>query len=247
MDVRTMYKTSMLLCKIHKSLQVKFELILEDDPVAVAHRKAMGWNAEPAARKFRFNNNLYFRVQPHPFVTIDIASKADRKDGWSSAYQVSLNQRTLFSFRKRLQELLDIFKEEKDLFYMYESGELVVDQRLAEKHRKLVNTGSKVIVLQACPVQDEENPNIYYEGCLLAINRLDVYTQMTYEEMEFLLDTLNHLSIGELAVQLMTLERLYPEEQGTPFPSRPKPEPTPEPLREQPFVTKKEPKQIPNI
>lgn len=237
----------MLLCKIHKNLQVKFELILEDDPTEVAHRKALGWNTEPAARKFRFNNNLYFRAQPHPFVTIDIASKEDRKEGFRSMYQVSLNQRALFSFRKRLQELLDEYKTEKELFYMYDTGEIVVDQRLAEKHRKLIQTGTKVVVLQPCVVQDEENQNIYYEGCILAINRLEIYTQMTYEEMEFLLDTLDHISVGELAVKLMTLERMYPEERGNIYPSRPKPAAPMEPLREQPFVTKKEPNQIPNI
>ena len=245
--VITMYKSSIVLCKVHKSLQVKFEMILEDDPVTVAQNKSHGWMNEPVIKRFRYNNNQYFRIYPRPFLTLDISSKEDKKEGWNSAYQISLNQRALFVLKKNLEKLIEEFQTNKDLFYTYDTGEIVVDQELAEELRKVVPTKSKIIILQPCVVQDEDNNEIYYEGCIMAFNRLEYSTNLTFEEMGFLLDLLMQINLTELSMQLLVLEKLCPGEGHEIRMRNPQPERPPEPLHERPFVTKMEPSRIPEI
>lgn len=243
-----MYKATIVLCKVHKSFEVKFGIVLEDDPVNLAQQKAHGWNNEPVCRKFTYRDNRYFRIYPKPFVTFDIASKTDRKEGWNSNYQVNLNQRALFLFKRALRELITDFQKLKNLFYVYDTGELVVNQKLAEEHRKIIPTSSKTIILQACVIQNEENREDYYEGCFLAINRLDYFTYLTYEEMEVLYSVLSELRMTELSLHLLELDKLYQEDDGViTIQKEPEVERVEEMKEDPPFNLKRQPKQIPDI
>lgn len=243
-----MNKGTIVLCKIHKSLEVKFSLVLEDDPVSIVQQRAHGWNVEQTCRKFTYNNNKFFRVNPKPYVTFDISNKTDKKEGWNTNSQVNLNQRALFLFKRALRELIEEFRTVKNLFYLYDTGEMVVNQKLAEAHRKIIPTSSKTIILQACVIQNEENQEELYEGCFLAINRLDSFTYLTFEEMEFLYSVVSEIRMTELALHLLELEKLHTKEEGDlKIPHKVEPEVVEETPPDIDFHAKQKEKQIPDI
>ena len=212
-----MYKASIELGRIHKSLKLQFSLIL-DDPEE-KQPSGYGWKREPLYKRFQFNGNDYFRINPHPFVTIDISNRKEtRKEGWNSGYSVTLNQRALFLLKTRIRTLVNVFHTERNLFYYNERGELTVNDTLAKKYKIFVPTAQKVILIQPCVVQDDERPDTVYEGVFFAINRMEYYTYLTYEELEYLLDLLNSINMIELSMHLLELIQLYqvgPTTEGT--------------------------------
>lgn len=203
-----MKRLSIPLVKIHKSFEVNFCVFTDGEEA----QKQDPWSA--AIQRYSYNGNDYFRVKPRMSVCIDISNRREiKRDGWTSALQVYLNQRSLFTFKQRLRELIRTFQSVKELFVKYDSGELEVNQQLAMKYRKLISTSSgKMILLQACVVVDDENREVFYEGCIFAINRLEYFTYLTYEEMLFLYDVLSKLDMTQLSMQLLELEKIYSDD-----------------------------------
>lgn len=204
-----MYKASMELGRIHKSMRLRFSVIIRDDDIS----NGSPWNREPLYKRFRFQENEYFKVNPHPFLTIDISDRREmKKEGWNSGYSVSLNQKALFLMRRRVRELIQAFQTEHQMFYYNERNELVVNPILADKHKIYVPTSQKTILMQPCVVPDDETPNKVYEGVFFAINRMEYYTYLTFEELDYFYEILSSIRMTELAMHLLTLDLLTKEE-----------------------------------
>ena len=206
-----MYKATVELCRVHASLSLKLGVILEEDEIQKIRNRAMNWGNDEVIHKFAYRNNSYIRINPRPFLTIDITDKRSKKtDGYDPNYQLSFGQKGVFILKLRLRKLLAAYQSEKDLFYKYKSGELMVDRELANLHREVAMvTNTKSIILEPCVVQDENEKDLFYEGCIMAFNKMDYFTYLTYEEMLYLLDTLNTLDMTALALQLIDSEILY--------------------------------------
>lgn len=200
-----MKRLSIPLVKIHKSFEVTFCVFTDGEEA----QKQDPWSA--TIQRYSYNGNDYFRVKPRMTVCIDISNKRETKrEGWTSALQVYLNQRSLFTFKQRLRELIHTFQSVKELFVKYDSGELEVNRQLAMKYRKLISSSSgKMILLQACVVIDDDNREVSYEGCIFAINKLEYFTYLTYEEMLLLYDVLSKIDMPQLSIQLLEIEKLY--------------------------------------
>ena len=67
-----MQKATIELFKVHKSFTVKFSLVTKDDNTD---------SFKKLVNKFNYGGNEYIKITPHPFVTIDITTKADKKEG----------------------------------------------------------------------------------------------------------------------------------------------------------------------
>lgn len=206
-----MYKATVELCRVHSSLSLKMGIILEEDEAQQIKNRNMNWGNENMIRKFTYHGNSYIRINPRPFLTIDITNKKIKKsEGYDPNYQMSLNQRGVFSIKRSLRSLISEFQSEKDLFYKYKTGELMVDHELARAHRKVIPVGNaKTVIFEPCVVQDEENRELFYEGCFMAFNKVDYFTYLTYEEMLFFLDIISNLDMTSLALQIIDSEIIY--------------------------------------
>lgn len=205
-----MYKATVELCRIHPSLSLKVGIILEEDELQKLKNRNMNYGAEEMIRKFTYRGNSYIRINPRPFLTIDITNKKLKKaNGYDPNYQMSLGQRGVFSLKRGLRQLISEFQSEKELFY-YKGNDLLVDNILADAHRKVIPIGNgKSIILHPCVVQDEEERDQFYEGCFMAFNKVEYFVYMTYEEMLFLLDTLTNLDMISIAMHIIDTEILY--------------------------------------
>lgn len=187
-----MYKASIELFKVHSSCKVKFSLVIKDD-------KEDQYNQ--LISKFNFSGNDYIKITPYPFITIDITSKMDKNEMWSSNRSFNLNRRELYNFIGRLNQLYSRFISEKSLFYYDDNQTLCVNKELSEKYKEYVVCGNKTILLQTCVVELDNHD--LYEGIFLSINSIDYFTYLTYSDIGYLLYELKRISMSDLTMQVI--------------------------------------------
>ena len=151
---------------------------------------------------FSYNGNEYTNLIPHPFLTIDITSWMDRNEGWNSNNTVNLSRRDNFNLIMKLSRLYSKFTKIEELFYYDYNNVLMVNKELSEKHKEVLVSGNKTILLQACVVEDSES-KIKYEGIFMSINSIDYFTYLTYGELEFLIHELRKIDFNTLTLQLI--------------------------------------------
>lgn len=195
-----MYKANIELFKVHSSCKVRFSLIIKDDKDDQYGQ---------LINKFNFSGNDYLKITPYPFITIDITSKMDKNEGWSSNRSFNLNRRELYFFICKLNQLYNRFVTEKKLFYLNQ-GRLFVDRELAEQYKEYVVCGNKTILMQACVVEPEDSKDLY-EGIFLSINSMDYFTYLTYSDMEYLLYELKRINMSDLTMQVINTVYLTAE------------------------------------
>lgn len=188
-----MQKATIELFKVHKSFKVNFSLITKDDNPN---------SFQKLINKFKYNGNEYVKITPHPFITIDITSRADKKEGWSTNQSFNMNRKELFSFIMKLKRLIRNFVSHKSLFYYDQNGILRVNQQEANQLKETLIAGNKRILMQPCVVDSEEDKQ-RYEGMFLSINSIDYFTYLTYFEMQFLTQELDNIDINSLTMQLI--------------------------------------------
>lgn len=188
-----MFKASIELGKINKSLKLKFGLIIESESDKKAYQKIIS--------KFNYNGNDYLRINPRPYISIDISSKND--EAWSTNQSFTLTKPSLFIFKKQLSTMISEYKSYSDLFY-YKNDTLIYDQKYTQIVSKdIISANNKHVKLVPCVVYDEEIENKAYEGCALFINSRDNFVYITYTEMEYLLENLSNINMDELSIQLI--------------------------------------------
>jgi hypothetical protein len=198
-----MYKASIDIGRINKMMKIKFELIIKSESEEkYPHLKLIS--------KFNYCGNDYFRINPNPFIVIDITSYMNKKDGYNTNNNVTLNRYYLFRFTQGLKKLIMDFKSNKDLFY-YRDRELIVNSYIAENLKIVIPvSGSKTIMIQPCVVPDEESTTgKVYEGCIFYINSMENFAYLTYTEMEYLLYELVNIDMNVLSMQLISIVKEY--------------------------------------
>lgn len=192
-----MYKASIELCKIG-SIKLKFGLIIHGDTDAKYNTKLLS--------KFNYLGSDYIRLNPKPFITIDISSKDEI---WTANSMVNLGKISLYSFIKALSAMVKEYKEIKDLYY-YQNGKLVLNHTKAtEIYKDIVANNNKRIRLIPTVVPDDNNSEKFYEGCILCINSYDNFAYISYSEMEYLLYELTHIDMNSLSLQLINTVTLF--------------------------------------
>lgn len=187
-----MRKVSMELCRVTKHLKLKFGLVINgNDP-----------NAIPIISSFEREGNEYITVIPYPFITIDISNKKEKE--WNPNQSFNISGMTKFLFTKRLREIKKEFEEEEKLFYEQE-GKLYVNQQLAQQHRKLVPVGKGKTCLFIPVVVDDEDSGDQFEGISMMINTPDNYSNITFEEFEFLIDFIERTDLSQLTLQFLNI------------------------------------------
>lgn len=187
-----MYKATMDLCRITKTLQLKFGIILKgNDP-----------KERPIISDFEMNGNYYTNITPYPFITVDISR--GKGEPWNPNMSFTLRGMSKYLFTKRLRELRSDMIKEKDLFFMY-GGKLCLNPELAKAHRKLVQTGNGKTCMLIPVVIDEPETNEQYEGVSIMVNSPENYSNITFEELEFLVDYLERLDMENMTLNFLNL------------------------------------------
>lgn len=189
-----MQKVTVELFKVHKYFKVKFSLITKDDNPNGFNRKLID--------KFNFKGNEYVKINPFPFITIDITNKMDKNEEWSSNQAFNMNRRELFMFLSKVKKLLKNFIQEKELFYYNQNQELIVNSEISQKIKEVCVCGNKTILLQPCVVFNDEDKQ-QYEGIFLSINSIDYFSYLTYMELHFLYEELIKLDMSSLTMQVI--------------------------------------------
>lgn len=198
-----MYKATIEIGRVNKMMKIKFGLIIRSDDVGK-------FKATPIVSKFNFSGNDYIRINPNPYVILDISSYMDKGESWSSNRTVTLNRYYLFRFLQSLKRLITDFQTYKNLFY-YQNNELVVNNSVADSIMISVPTAnSKTIMVRPCVVPDEESTtNRVYEGCVLYINNMENFAYLTYTEMEYLLYELSKIDMSILSMQVISIVKQF--------------------------------------
>lgn len=184
-------------------MRLKFSIIVEDDTPN---------NFNQIVKKFKYLGNDYLKVNPKPFITIDITSKLDKGEEWTSNRTVNINRMGLFLIKTSLERLVRNFIQVKNLYYM-DKGKLILNKEEAQRIMETITCGNKAIRIQPCVVpSDDENSDDVYEGCAFFINRMENFAYLTYTELCFLLHELKNINMNQLSMELITIVNQYKEE-----------------------------------
>lgn len=203
-----MYRATIEITKINSIMKIKFGIIINSDE----DKKYIGNQSNKLISKFNYNGNDYLRINPHPFIVIDISSTS-KNEGWNANMSVSLNRMGQYKFVHSLKNFISNFSNYKNLFY-YDNDKLVVNQSVVNKVSMNISTNSKMIRLQPCVVPDEENQELVYEGAIFFINNMQNYAYLTYDELNYLLWEIERIDMTVLSLEIIDIVKLYYDEKS---------------------------------
>ena len=204
-----MYKATIEIGRINKSMKLKFGLVIRSDESSV-------YKSQPLVSKFNFGGNDYIKLNPNPFVILDISSSYINKgESWSSNQTVSLNRYYLFRFLQGLKKLINDFQTYKNLFY-YKNNELIVNNDVADNITISIPTAnSKTVMMKPCVVPDEESStHSVYEGCIFYINNMENFAYLTYTEIEYLYYELSKIDMTTISMQIISIVEQYEKQKS---------------------------------
>jgi hypothetical protein len=193
-----MYKGSIELARINKYMKLKFNLIIQGDPITIPNQK--GYQSKVISQ-FTYMGSDYLKINPTPYVTVDISESNDKNDGWNSNTQFNLNKACLFLFMEKVKSMIERFQIQ-ELFYNQENH-LHVNKTLASTNYEILQTGSKVIKMIHAVVYDPEDKENEYEGICLMINGIDNYCTLTITELRYLYYELGKINMHELSMEIV--------------------------------------------
>lgn len=236
-----MYKGSIELGRINKTMKLKFNLILDSNDDNFMNK---------LIRKFSLNGNDYLKLNPHPYATMDISSSSDKGEEWSSNKSVNLNRKSIFFMIDAITDMINNFTI-SNLFYYDTNKKLTLRKEVASTVTRNIPCGTgKVCRFQHCVVPDEDNPNMDYEGVVFMINHPENYCYLTIDELKFLRFELNKIDLTTLSILLIQTSILLRQQEseaieikGTPIQETIEVEKI-EPVR---FVPVTKPNEIPDL
>lgn len=193
-----MFKASIELGQINKNMKLKFCLIIKNDSELKNMARNMG---QDLINYFTFNGSEYLRINPRPFITIDISSNRTKNEAWNSNMQVNLGKPGLYKMVRVTQKLINNFKIE-DLFYI-QRNKLQVDKKLAMENMEEIYSSNKKIRMIYSIVINNDNEDDIYEGIAFCINGYENFCMLTYDELILLHEELKRIDMNALSMQLL--------------------------------------------
>ena len=200
-----MYKCSIDLFRVNPTCLVKFNIVVNNDTQNNKYRELVN--------KFTINGDTYFKLKPSPYVTFDIFSSIDRKEGvWNNNFSVNLNRLELYKFINGLKQMYIAFTKYKDLFVI-SNNETFVNTEVSEQIKIVMILNNKSVYMEHCTVLDV-NDNLKYEGIRISINKLSYFTMLTYMELGYLISELSKIDMTSLSLQLLYINEIYKEKES---------------------------------
>ena len=206
-----MYKVKYNLFDVHPSFKVGIDLVIIEDEVP----NKINYKA---VHQYSYNGNEYMKINYRPYVTIDIRSRMvlDRQEQWNANMIISLNRRDLFNITLAFKELYRNMINDKELFYYRQDAEgyreLKLNPEKASLYEKSITvSGNKRLKIQHCVVEPRDEFQPSYEGIVIFINSSDYYTNLTYDELLYVIDEFSKINLDSLGLQIATFALTYRE------------------------------------
>ena len=191
-----MKKINLELGKVSKGMRLRFSLIL-DSELGPQHKN---FNL---VSHFKIDGNEYLRLNPHPFITIDISDTFGKNEIWNANHVVNLNHFSKMKLESRLNVIIRNFQI-KDLFYYDNFNHLKVNPEVNNRIKQMPFViGNKNCQIQYIVIHDEKEQDSEYEGVVFMINSADNYCYLTFDELNYLYYILRSINMTELSLQLM--------------------------------------------
>ena len=224
-----MKKISVELSRVSKGMRLKFNLIL-DSPESPNQRKDSGLTSV-----YEIDGNQYIKLNPHPYLTIDISDSFGKKDGWNYNHSVNINWLAKMKLERVLLFSLQNMKI-KNLFYYGTDNRLYVNHNVSkplEERMKFV-LGNKYCEMKYAVIKDETNIDIEYEGIIFLINSAENFCYLTVDELSLLYYILTNTNLNTIALQVMSYYESVMKKDDLPESIEISPEIVKEEIEEQP-------------
>lgn len=200
------HKVTVELFKVHSSFKVSFSVFLdyldEKDPTN---------KFQPLVSKFVLEGNEYIKIVPHSFLTVDITSKMDKKEGvFNKNTYFTLGKMEIFYFINGITKLINIFSDKSIPLYSRDEEEILhVNPELANEYTlNLRAQSSKIIRIIPAVVEQDL---IQYEGVCLYINSIDNFVYLTISELCYFLYELKKVDLVTLSLNSIITYHLLDE------------------------------------
>ena len=228
--------TTIELFSVHQSFRVRFTMVIKNDDLV---SQKYQFKNKGVINKYAYDGNVSLKINPFPFIIIDISTKQDKKEGWNANWSFALNRRELFIMIVKLTNLYKKFKTIENLFYINSYAETESNKEISEYNKEKFIASNKRISVQACVVDDvtSGSSTAKYEGIVMYINNYDFYTYLTYAELEYLLYELRKIDINHLMMDAINTTLLSEKIEADKIKATPKP-PIQQPEEEEIIDTK---------
>lgn len=231
-----MFLVSSRVATINKFMRLGFHMFINEKQDFELKKRAQGMYDDVTISYFMSMGTQYFNLKTNPMLKVEIG--IDTKD------KIFLTQRNLYFFLLSLKEIRESIVT-KDLFYK-RNGELYLNQDINRQLMKQIQTSSHSILIGFSILESPDNEEIKDEGIVIMIDEPSKYCLLSYEDLDFLIYTLENVNLPSMAMNaiqlriLAFLAKMKPE-------AFTKQEPLEEEKTEVPVIPKKSYPSIPNI
>ena len=197
-----MKKVNLELGRISKGMRLRVSLILDSNDNNPNNNFKNNLNL---VRTFTFNENDYIKLNPHPFIIIDISdSMGKQKDSWNPNCYITLNQLSKMKLESKLLTIINNFQV-NDLYYYTKYDKLEINKKVEEALTPPPFViGNKTCSIRYTTIRDDSNKDVEYEGIIFMINSPDNFCYLTIDELSLLYYTLRNINMYELSLLMMT-------------------------------------------
>lgn len=190
--------------KVTPTMKIRLSVMVDDEK-DFALKKG---NKIKVVDRSKFMGVEYFRVAPHPYITIDISGTKDKnEDSRNPNLRVNVNRLYKHILTAKIKKLIACYTESERLFYYDTDDKLKTEKQEALKYLQEIRLSNGFIIRLAPTVvyKDPENPNSACEGAFFMINTPDNYCTLTLDELCGFYDMLVGINMDSMAMELLLL------------------------------------------
>lgn len=195
--------------KVTEYIKVRLSVIVEE-PKDLAVKK--GPKIKVVDRSL-FGGAEYFRVSPHPFITIDISSMRDKSDdARNPALRVNINRMYKHIFTAKLKKFMSYYTENVGLFYYDTNGKLKIENQKSFIEELKLQNGHTLRLMPMVVLVDPEVGDETCEGALFMIDSPDTSCTMTFTELEGFYNMMSNMDMDSMVMSLLQMYQSSPKD-----------------------------------
>lgn len=195
-----MYQANIELLKI-STLRIKYSLVLLDN---TGGKK----DSFPPVSKFTIGNNQYLKVLLRGRVVFEYVK--GQGEVWEATNQIGFTKVYFYQFLRRLKRFVGNFTI-PDIFGYGPNKRLIINKEISDQNKLYMQTTNRACTLEYSVVQDVNNQEVEYEGCIMKINKEMNAILLTYDEICTICDIMDRIDFDVLGMQAIMLAKMHEE------------------------------------